>query len=85
MDTGVQAFAQLADKGDNHAITAADKGDHHAITAVTARLEAGDWHVRRTTVQALAQLADKGDHRAITAVTARLEHFLDVRAQRSWR
>ena len=51
----------------------AEKGDEHAITAVSARLEDNGWHVRYAAVEALAQIANKGDERAITAVAARLE------------
>ena len=58
----IQALAQLA-----------EKGDQHAITAVAARLEDGLWPVRHAAVQALAQLAEKGDQYAITAVAALLE------------
>ncbi len=49
----------------------AEKGDRHAIDAVSARLVRGDGGVRRAAVDALAQLAEKGEQHAITAVSAR--------------
>ena len=43
----------------------AEKGDQHAIAAVSGRLEDADAHVREAAVGALGQVAEKGDQRAI--------------------
>jgi len=51
----------------------AERGDERAITGLCAGLEDADRHVRKVAVRALAEVAEKGDERAITGVCARLE------------
>ena len=51
----------------------AEKGNERAITAVSARLEDRERDVRHAAVRTMAQIAEKGDAHAITAVSARLE------------
>ena len=51
----------------------AEKGDQHAITAVAARLEDTCVDAKRAAVYALMQIAEKGNRHAISAVAARIE------------
>ena len=60
--TAVKALAQLA-----------DKGDQHAIAAVAALFEDNNENVRSAGVEALAQPSENGDKHSIIAVAGLLE------------
>ena len=51
----------------------AEKGDQHAITAVSTCLEDQNLGVRQAAVDVLGKIAEKGDQHTITAVSTRLE------------